>query len=224
MGSLKTARTWGGIGAIFSLFYVTYLVGFIMKLFAVKEIAEATKKEKIFKDYVWAAMLNIVASLVLSWAFYDMWDKMADVIHDPEQVAELMSAFGVWSFISVVLMIIGVWFMKKSYDAIAQETGVGTFHTAALFYLIGSILMLLMVGYFFILVGAILEIMAFFALPEELPGAVSETPAPDEKPVPEPAPEETVETESAEPSEEPTTPEEESAEASKEPSEETPQD
>ena len=185
MGSLKTARTWGGIGAIFSLFYVTYFVGFIMKLFAVKEIAEATKKEKIFKDYIWAAMMNIAASFVLSWAFYDMWDKMADVIHDPGKVAELMSAFGMWSFIAVVLMIVGVWFMKKSYDTIAQETGVATFHTAALFYLIGSILMLLMVGYFFILVGAILEVMAFFALPEELPGAVSGTATPG--PVPEKA-------------------------------------
>ncbi|WP_148882455.1 DUF996 domain-containing protein [Thermococcus aciditolerans] len=212
MESLKNARTWGGIGAIFSLFYVTYLVGFVLKLFAVKNIAEATKKESIFKDYIWAALLNITASLILSWAFYDMWDKMADVIHDPEKVTELMSAFGTWSLVAVIIMIIGVWFMKKSYDAIARETGVGTFHTAALFYLIGAILALLMVGYFFILVGALLEIMAFFALPEELPGAVNE------KPAPEPATEQTVEIESAEPSEE------EPVKASEEPSEEAPED
>ncbi|NJE30908.1 DUF996 domain-containing protein [Thermococcus sp. 18S1] len=224
MESLKNARTWGGIGAIFSLFYVTYLVGFVLKLFAVKNIAEATKKESIFKDYIWAALLNITASLILSWAFYDMWDKMADVIHDPEKVSELMSAFGTWSLVAVVVMIIGVWFMKKSYDVIARETGVGTFHTAALFYLIGAILALLMVGYFFILVGALLEIMAFFALPEELPGTVGETPAPEEKPAPEPAPEQTVETESTEPSEGSEIPEEEPAEASEEPSEESPED
>ncbi|NJE01194.1 DUF996 domain-containing protein [Thermococcus sp. JdF3] len=218
MENLKNARTWGGIGAIFSLFYVTYLVGFVLKLFAVKNIAEATKKENIFKDYIWAALLNITASLILSWAFYNMWDKMADVIHDPEKVAELTSAFGTWSLIAVVIMIIGVWFMKKSYDAIARETGVGTFHTAALFYLMGAILTLIMVGYFFIMVGAIMEIMAFFALPEELPGAVSEAPTPGS------VPEKAEGTGNAEVSEEPVTSEEEPAEATEDVTEETQQE
>lgn len=170
MKGLRTARTWGGIGAIFSLFYITYFVGFIMKLFAVKEIAEATEREKIFRDYVWAAVLNILASFILSWALYRMWVKIPYMITNPEEFMDFMSAFGMWTFLAAIIMIVGVFFMKKSYDGITEETGVGLFRTAATMYLIGAVLSLIMVGYFFILLGAILEVMAFFGLPEEVPG------------------------------------------------------
>ncbi len=171
MANLKTARTWGGLGAIFSLFYMTYFIGFVLKLFAVKEIAEATGRLKIFRDYTWAALLNITASFIFSWAFYDMLSKYEGVIHNPAELEKLLSQFGDWLFVGTIIMIIGVWFMKRSYDAITEATGVGNFHTAALVYLIGAVLSLFLVGYFFILLGAIFEIMAFFGLPEVLPGA-----------------------------------------------------
>ncbi|WP_232461965.1 DUF996 domain-containing protein [Thermococcus siculi] len=170
------------------------MIGFILKLFAVKEIAEVTKNARIFKDYIWAAILNIIAGLILSWAFYDMWAKIPDLVHTPEKLDELISAFGMWTFIAVLIMIVGVWFMKKSYDAISRETGVKTFHTAALFYLIGAVLSLFLIGYFFILVGVFLEILAFFGLPEELPGEVPKAaevpPKEPQEEAPEKAPEE----------------------------------
>jgi len=178
LASLKTARTWGGLGAIFSLFYMTYFIGFVLKLFAVKEIAEATGRLKIFKDYTWAALLNITASFIFSWAFYEMLSSYEGVMHNPDELEKLFSQFGNWLFIGTLVLIAGVWFMKKSYDAITEATGVGSFHTAALMYLIGAVLSLFFIGYFFILLGAIYEIMAFFGLPEGLPEA-STTPAPD---------------------------------------------
>lgn len=80
--------------------------------------------------------------------------------------------------VAAILMIAGVWFMKQSYDMISEETGVGLFHTTALLYLVGAILMIVLTGAFLIIVAAVLEIVAFFSLPDEL-----ERPGEEEVPV-----------------------------------------
>jgi len=58
--------------------------------------------------------------------------------------------------------------MKQSYDMISEETGVGMFHTAALLYIIGAVLTIVIIGLLLILIAAILEIAAFFSLSDEL--------------------------------------------------------
>jgi len=170
VASLKTARTWGGIGAIMSMFYFTYFLGFILKLFAVREIAEYIGNRKIMSDYLWAAMLNITGNLIMVGSFYSAWDRIGEAIGRPEEIASIIHSLNWWFFIGAFLILIGTWFLKSSYDAIAVQTGVRTFSTAALMYLLGAVFMFFFIGYFLILVGAVLEAMAFFGLPEELPG------------------------------------------------------
>ncbi|WP_372838593.1 DUF996 domain-containing protein [Pyrococcus kukulkanii] len=66
-------------------------------------------------------------------------------------------------------MIIGSYFRKKSYELIAQYTGVDMFKTSGLLYFIGAILIIVFgIGALIMLVAAILEIVAFFSLPEEI--------------------------------------------------------
>ena len=173
MASLKTARTWGGIGAVLSMFYFTYFLGFIMKLFAVKEIAEYLENKKIMSDYLWAALLNITGNLIMVWSFYSAWDKIGNVIEQPDEIADIIHTLNWWFFIGALLILVGTWFLKRSYDSIAIQTGVKTFGTAALMYLLGAAFIFFFIGYFFILVGAVLEAMAFFGLPEELEQAPS---------------------------------------------------
>jgi uncharacterized membrane protein len=169
MASLKSARTWGGFGAILSIFYMTYFIGFIMKLFAVKELAEYFKEKRIMSDYLWAALLNILGNLVMMWAFYSAWDQIQYVLDDPEKIAEILGSLNWWFFLGGLLILIGTWYLKRSYDRIAVLTGVKTFSTAALMYLIGAVFIFFFIGYFLIMVGAFLEIMAFFGLPQEAP-------------------------------------------------------
>ncbi|WP_240910663.1 DUF996 domain-containing protein [Thermococcus sp. MV11] len=169
MASLKTARTWGGFGAVLSMFYFTYFLGFIMKLFAVKEISAYLKKEQVMKDYLWAAMLNIIGNLVMLGAFYSAWDQMQDVIGNPEEINAIFRSLNWWFFLGALIMLIGVWFLRRSYDTIASETGVKTFSTAGLLYLWGTVFIFFFIGYLLIVAAAVLEAMAFFGLPEELP-------------------------------------------------------
>ncbi len=161
MGDLKNAKLLGGIGAILTLVGVGF-IGFILKLLAVKNIAEATGRGEIFSKYLWAAILAIIADLVLISVFIG---SMGSLSESPEQVIGVMGFGGI---IAIILLIVGVWFMKQSYDMIAEETGVGTFHTVAKLYIIGAILLIVIIGVFLILIAAILEIVAFFALPDSI--------------------------------------------------------
>ncbi len=162
MGDLKSAKTLGGIGAILTLIGLGF-IGFVLKLLAVKNIAEATGRGEIFSKYLWAAILAIIADLVLISVFIGSMGSMTS--ESPEQVIGMIGFGGV---IAIILLIIGMWFMKQSYDMIAEETGVGTFHTVAKLYIIGAILLIVLVGAFLILIAAILEIVAFFALPDSV--------------------------------------------------------
>ncbi len=161
MGNLKNAKLLGGIGAILTLVGVGF-IGFILKLLAVKNIAEATGRGEIFSKYLWAAILAIIADLVLISVFIG---SMGSLSESPEQVIGVMGFGGI---IAIILLIVGVWFMKQSYDMIAEETGVGTFHTVAKLYIIGAILLIVIIGVFLILIAAILEIVAFFTLPDSI--------------------------------------------------------
>jgi len=161
MADLKNAKLLGGIGAILTLVGVGF-IGFILKLLAVKNIAEATGRGEIFSKYLWAAILAIIADLVLVSAFIG---SMGTLTESPEEVIGMI---GLGGLVAIVLLIAGMWLMKQSYDLIAEETGVGTFRTVAKLYIIGAILLIVIVGAFLILVAAILEIVAFFSLPDSI--------------------------------------------------------
>lgn len=176
MTNLKTARTWGGIGAVLSMFYLTYFLGFILKLLAVREISEHLKDRRIMSDYLWAAMLNIAGNLIMIWAFYDAWAKIHEVIGQPDEIAGIIHTMNWWFFLGALLMLVGAWFLKRSYDSIAARTGVKNFSTAALMYLIGTVFIFFFIGYFIIMLGAVFEVMAFFGLPNEVAPIGSENP------------------------------------------------
>ncbi len=161
MADLKNAKLLGGIGAILTLVGVGF-IGFILKLLAVKNIAEATGRGEIFSKYLWAAILAIIADLVLVSAFIG---SMGTLTESPEEVIGMI---GLGGLVAIVLLIAGMWLMKQSYDMIAEETGVGTFRTVAKLYIIGAILLIVIIGAFLILVAAILEIVAFFSLPDSI--------------------------------------------------------
>ncbi|EEB73064.1 DUF996 domain-containing protein [Thermococcus sp. AM4] len=157
MAELKNAKMLGGIGAILSVIGLGF-IGFILKLLAVKQISEATGNEDIFNKYLWAAITNIIGGIIVFGSF------MAAIRSGKFGVGVL----GLGGFIAVVLLIVGAWFMKQSYDLIAEETGVGMFHTVALLYIVGAILMIFLIGGLLIAIAAILEIVAYFSLPDTL--------------------------------------------------------
>ncbi|AFL94465.1 hypothetical protein CL1_0253 [Thermococcus cleftensis] len=161
MTDLKNAKLLGGIGAILTVVGIGF-IGFILKLLAVKNIAEATGREEIFSKYLWAAILAIIASLV--W-FGTIFGSIMGMNSSPEMGLGMM---GIGGLVAALLMIAGMWFLKQSYDMISEETGVKTFHTVGLLYIVGAVLSIIVIGLLLIVVAAILEIIAFFSLPDSV--------------------------------------------------------
>jgi len=85
-------------------------------------------------------------------------------------------------FVAVILILIAIWivqivsalFLKRSYDLVARYLGIGLFSTAALLYLIGAALLIILIGFILILVAGIIQAIAFFSLPDRLPYAAGQ--------------------------------------------------
>jgi uncharacterized membrane protein len=68
-----------------------------------------------------------------------------------------------------IILIIAARFLRKGYERMADKTGTRTFRTVARWYYYGAWLMIILVGFVLILIATILQIKAFFSLPEYPP-------------------------------------------------------
>ena len=71
--------------------------------------------------------------------------------------------------IAWILSIIGAIYLRKSYRAIAKHTGVHIFETTGTVYFIGAITTIILIGFLILFIGRIMEIIAYFSLPDKLP-------------------------------------------------------
>jgi len=84
--------------------------------------------------------------------------------------------------IAIILILVAIWivqivsavFLKRSYDLVARYLGVGLFSTAAILYLIGAALLIILIGFILILIAGIIQAIAFFSLPERPPQAAAQ--------------------------------------------------
>jgi len=68
-----------------------------------------------------------------------------------------------------VCILISTVFVKRSYDTIATKLRVDMFRTTGLLFLIGAATLIVLVGFVILFIAAILQIVAFFSIPEQLP-------------------------------------------------------
>jgi len=167
MSELKDARIWGGVGAILTLVGLG-LIGFVLKLIGVKKIADATGNDEIFKKYLYSAILAVVGSALIAVSVFPLV-MTGNMYHNVYHTYTLIGLAGTTLIVSIVLLIVAFVFMIQSYKLIAEETGVKMFSTVAKLYIIGAVLLVVVVGVFILLIASILEVVAFFSLPDELP-------------------------------------------------------
>jgi len=67
-----------------------------------------------------------------------------------------------------IIAIIASLFIRKSFNLIAEKTGVKWFATTGLLYFIGTITLIVVIGIVILLIASILEIVAFFSLPDKI--------------------------------------------------------
>ena len=187
MATLSQAKTLGGIGSLLMILTVVPaagailgIVGFILVLFAVKNISDAVGDSSIFTNMIIAVVLGIggvvVGAVVLFASFLSVvgLGAFAQGPFVPEAIAtggivELIVGLILGLAVIWILLIVSAFFLRKSYNSIGAKLSVGMFGTAALLYLIGAILTIILVGFVLIFIAGILQIIAFFSVPDQLP-------------------------------------------------------
>jgi len=196
MAVLSQAKTIGGIGAILMLLGVAPVIGWVlaiagavMVLVAIKHISDAVADPSIFRNMIIAVVLAVVGlvvgvavilSAVLSTfglaamargfgSFGNFTGFTPPTSVPPGNWVGLI--IGVLAGLAVVwvLLTVSAIFVRMSYGSVASKVGVHMFGTAGLLYLIGAALTIVFVGFVLIFVAEILNIVAFFSIPEQSP-------------------------------------------------------
>jgi uncharacterized membrane protein len=188
MGKLSEAKILGGIGALLMLIGggivagVGAIIGLILIFIAVRYIANETKDNSIFDNYLMHFIFTIIAIVAFVAIFFvsigglTFFTGFEDLNpSDPMAVWDYIQPFIVWwvvgGLIAWIFFIISAIYLRKSYNSITEHTGVGFFRTTATIYLIGAVSAIILIGFLIIIVAKIIEIIAFFMLPDKLPAS-----------------------------------------------------
>lgn len=205
MSSLSTARTFGGVGSILVLLFIVpgigallSVIGWILILIAVDNIAGVVGDRKVFTDTLISAILAIVGIVVGVLVVLASVLRFAHLngltlIMGPHSLRTLNStSFTSGQLTGVGGLVVGaliglavIWvffivsavYLRRSFTGIAAKLNVGMFGTAALLYLIGAALTIVAVGFIVIFIADILMVVAFFSMPDDTSREPPPTPA-----------------------------------------------
>ncbi|MDA4128100.1 MAG: DUF996 domain-containing protein [Thaumarchaeota archaeon] len=194
MATLSSAKTLGGVGSILLLLgaapsvgFALAIAGFVMVLVAVKYISDLLTDKSIFNNMLIAVILGIIgvatAGLLVVGSVlrfiglgYTNFGPGSVSTAIPTDVVGLLVALVLGLIVAWVFLLVSSVFLRRSFTTIANRLGVGMFSTAGLLFLIGAALAIIIIGFALIFVAEILMIVAFFSLPDQVPGM--QTPAP----------------------------------------------
>ena len=195
LSSLSQAKTLGGLGSLFILLSVVPtigwligLAGFIMVLFAVKNISDVLSDTSIFNNMI-ISVISAIAGLVIAVLFVIAsvltfvgfgWMRslgpnfggFLETVPKGDIIALIVSIIVGLVLLWICLLISAI-FLRKSYSAIGTKIKVGMFNTTALLYLIGAATTIIVMGFIILIVAEILQVIAFFSLPENVPPPTS---------------------------------------------------
>ena len=190
MGNMGQAKILGGIGTLLMLIgafipvvgMILPIVGLVLVIIAIKYIADETKDHSIFQNYLLFFILNIIASVAVlviifvtigGFSYFSVLQSGG--VTDPTafwaNLGTLMLGCVLALIIGWILLILGTIYLRKSFNSIAKHTNIDLFRTTGTVYFIGAITVIILVGYLIILIAQIIQIIAFFSLPEKLPAA-----------------------------------------------------
>ncbi|TMI13513.1 DUF996 domain-containing protein [Candidatus Bathyarchaeota archaeon] len=183
MAPLSQAKTLGGVGSILVLLgaipnvgFVLAIVGFILILVAVKNVSESINEPGIFNDMIIAVLLTIVGLVVFGvivvvafFSFLSSGSQLGTPGTIPPSILGAIGLLIVGLVVVWVFYLVSAIFLRRSYERIGVRLNVNMFQTTGLLYLIGAALTIVLVGFLILLIAEILQIVAFFSIPEQLP-------------------------------------------------------
>ncbi|MEM4970760.1 MAG: DUF996 domain-containing protein [Sulfolobales archaeon] len=174
--------------------FILALIGLVFILIALKYISDEVGEPKIFRYALYSFIAGVVGAVILAFivlsaiiGFFAIRPSSPITIIGPT-TPPLPPQHGMqqgWifqnGFIGFIIAILGaliaIWvsqiisaiFLKTSYDAIAKHLGVGLFSTVAILYVVGAVLTIILIGLLITFVALIIQIVAFFSIPETRP-------------------------------------------------------
>jgi uncharacterized membrane protein len=167
---LKDAKELGGVGSILVLLSFVPIVGFVLGiagliliLMASKHISDAVNEREIFENVLIAVIL-LIFSEIIALAWFNPFMMIASVASFAFLGILIVGLIVLW-----VILVVASWFLRKGFVRIAARTGTATFDRVGRWYFYGALLVIVLVGFIIILIAEILQIVAFFSLPESPP-------------------------------------------------------
>ena len=176
------------LGVVWSFSGIVSLIGIILLLIGLKGLASFYKEDGIFNNALYSILIGIVGCIVgvgvivvsavsaladigIDWANIEDWANVgtdvANVVTDFDfsVLATLLGALLIGLIIFYVVLIVAMFFFRKSMNQLSSKSGTGLFSTAGLLMLIGAVIPA--IGLLIIWIGAILATIAFFQMKQE---------------------------------------------------------
>lgn len=191
MSKLSETKVLGGIGAILMLIggfvpnvgSIVSIAGLVLVFIAVKSISQITKNEEIFRNYLMHFILSIISIVAIfvimliafgavggfSWITSLESANISDFNTFWEYFGGLIGACVLALIIGWILSVVAAMYLRKCYNAIAEHTKVDLFKTTGTVYFIGAITTIVLIGFLILFIARIIETIAYFSLPDELP-------------------------------------------------------
>jgi uncharacterized membrane protein len=163
LGKLGDAKILGGIGSILQIIPFVSIIGYILTLIAVKYISDEVKDSSIFTNMVYAVITGVIGIAVMAYVLF--FGAVLSIF-----------TFGVGAFLGVIAFLLVAWivlivssiFVRNAFNTIATKLNVGTFRTAGTLYFVGALLTVILVGFLILFVAFIVQVIAFFSIPEAM--------------------------------------------------------
>ena len=176
------------LGVVWSFSGIVSLIGIILLLIGLKGFASFYSEDGIFNNALYSILIGIVGCIVgvgvvafsavsalaeigIDWANIEDWANVgtdvANVVTDFDfsVLATLLGALLIGLIIFYVVLIVAMFFFRKSMNQLSAKSGTGLFSTAGLLMLIGAVIPA--IGLLIIWIGAILATIAFFQMKQE---------------------------------------------------------
>jgi len=193
--NLESSKTLGGIGAILmfigvlptiNFMGIMEIVGLILVLFALRNLANSYREGGIFKNAIYGVAVAVVGAIIvgvlavavvlsnikdLVTQLYPGWNGDWSTLQgmtvnttnfDPTNIFPLIGGLLVVLVIAWVFVIIASFFIYRSLKQVSNKSNLGLFGTAGLILLIGAIIPL--IGLILMWVSALILAIAFFTL------------------------------------------------------------
>lgn len=164
----------GGYLVLLVIVGIMSFIGIILFIIAMYQLSHYYNERGIFTNVIAGFLVTIVGSIIayiLEFAYLTtLTGQLTGLGSSPSTSAAasaIMQFFAVFIVILVVIFIIGIIsavLYMRAFNKLAEKSEVGSFHTAGLLYLIGTILTIVGVGIILIWIGWIFAASGFYAL------------------------------------------------------------